>query len=53
MLMLQRLPKFASDNRAKGSVDESQAIVQGSIAYFGGYTASGDKEVTVNPRSRF
>src|SRR6266699_7310367 len=32
------LPKFASDNRAKGTAEENQAIVAGSIAHFGKYT---------------
>jgi hypothetical protein len=32
------LPKFASHNRVSGSPQENQAIVQGSIAYFGTYT---------------
>jgi hypothetical protein len=32
------LPKFASGNRAKGTPEENQAVVQGSNAYFGTYT---------------
>jgi len=32
------LPKFAAGNREQGSPAENQAIVQGSIAYFGTYT---------------
>src|SRR6516165_2016941 len=32
------LPKFASNNRMQGTVEENKAIVQGSIAYFGTYT---------------
>jgi hypothetical protein len=32
------LPKFASDNRAKGTAEENQAIVAGTIAHFGKYT---------------
>lgn len=32
------LPKFASNNRLTGIAEENQAIVQGSIAYFGRYT---------------
>jgi len=31
------LPKFASNNRLTGTAEENQAIVQGSIAYFGRY----------------
>jgi hypothetical protein len=32
------LPKFASNNRAKGTAEENQAVVGGSIAHFGKYT---------------
>ena len=32
------LPKFASDNRAKGTAEENQAVVAGSIAHFGKYS---------------
>ena len=32
------LPKFASNNRAKGTAEENQAVVAGSIAHFGKYT---------------
>jgi hypothetical protein len=32
------LPKFASDNRIKGTAEENQAVVTGSIAHFGKYT---------------
>jgi hypothetical protein len=32
------LPKFASNNRMSGTPKENQAIVQGSIAYFGTYS---------------
>ena len=32
------LPKFASNNRMQGTVEENKAIVQGSIAYFGTYS---------------
>ena len=32
------LPKFASKSRVKGTPEENQAVVQGSIAYFGTYT---------------
>jgi lipocalin-like protein len=40
ILVLQRgmLPKFASNNRMTGTVEENRAIVQGSIAYFGRYS---------------
>jgi len=32
------LPKFASDNRIKGTAEENQAVVTGSLAHFGKYT---------------
>jgi Lipocalin-like domain len=32
------LPKFASDNRTKGTAEENQAIVSGSLSHFGKYT---------------
>ena len=31
------LPKFVSGNRMKGTVEENEAIVRGSIAFFGSY----------------
>ena len=40
-------PKFASDNRMKGTPDEYKSVVQGSIAHFGGYTVNeADKTIT-------
>jgi len=32
------LPKFASDNRMAGTAEENEAIVRGSIAFFGTYS---------------
>lgn len=32
------LPKFASNNRAKGTAEENQAVVAGNIAHFGKYS---------------
>ncbi len=32
------LPKFASNNRTKGTPEENQAIVAGSLGHFGKYT---------------
>jgi len=32
------LPKFAADNRLKGTTDENKAVVGGSISHFGKYT---------------
>ena len=34
------LPKFASNNRNTGTPNENQAVVQGSLAYFGSYTCN-------------
>ncbi len=49
MLLTSRsgLPKFASDNRMEGTVEENKAVVQGSIAHFGSYTVNeADKTIT-------
>ncbi len=48
ILMRASLPKFASNNRIKGTVKENQAVIQGSLASFGRYTVASDKEQTVN-----
>lgn len=37
------LPKFASDNRMKGTAEENQAVVAGSLSHFGKYTTD-DKD---------
>ncbi len=34
------LPKFASNNRMKGTPEENKAVVHGSIAHFGRYTVN-------------
>jgi Lipocalin-like domain len=34
------LPKFASNNRMQGTAKENEAIVHGSIAFFGTYTVA-------------
>ncbi len=47
ILMRASLPKFASNNRMKGTAEENQAVIQGSHATFGKYNV-GDKEQTVN-----
>jgi hypothetical protein len=47
ILMRASIPKFASNNRMKGSVEENQAVVQGSFAMFGTYTVASDKDQTV------
>ena len=41
------LPKFASNNRAKGTAEENQAVVAGSIAHFGSYTVD-EKDTSLN-----
>ncbi len=48
IIMRESLPKFAANNRMKGSVVENQAVIQGSHAAFGTYTVANDKEHTVN-----
>ena len=48
ILMQASLPKFAANVRTKGTVEENQAVVQGSVAAFGTYTITGDKEQTLN-----
>jgi hypothetical protein len=34
------VPKFAGNNRTKGTAEENQAAVHGSLAYFGKYSVS-------------
>jgi hypothetical protein len=50
ILMRESLPKFASNNRMKGTTEENQAIVQGSLAHYGSYAVVSEKEHTVNMR---
>ena len=38
ILMKSDLPKFAANNRVKGTAEENRSVVQGSIAYFGTYS---------------
>jgi hypothetical protein len=47
ILMRASLPKFAANNRVKGTSEENQAVVQGSAAFFGRYTVEGGQEQTV------
>ncbi|HET6514600.1 MAG TPA: lipocalin-like domain-containing protein [Thermodesulfovibrionales bacterium] len=47
ILMRASLPKFAANSRMKGTSEENQAVVQGSVAYFGRYTVTSEKEQTV------
>jgi hypothetical protein len=51
ILMRASLPKFASNNRMKGTAEENQAIVQGSLAHYGSYAVASEKEHTVNLRN--
>jgi lipocalin-like protein len=46
--MRSSLPKFASNNRAKGTAKENEAIVQGSLGHFGRYAVVNEQEQTVN-----
>ncbi len=48
IFMRASLPKFASNNRMKGTAEENQAVVQGSHAYYGSYAVASEKEHTVN-----
>jgi Lipocalin-like domain len=43
MLMRPDLPKYASNNRNKGTPEEYQAIGTGSISYYGTYSVSGSE----------
>lgn len=44
ILMKASLPKFAANNRVKGTAEDNQAVVQGSVAYFGSYSVANEKE---------
>jgi hypothetical protein len=48
ILMRSSLPKFAANVRTKGTNEENQAVVQGSVAAFGTYKVTGDKEQILN-----
>jgi hypothetical protein len=50
ILIREGLPKFASNNRVKGTAEENQAVVQGSLAYYGRYEVVSEKEHTGNMR---
>jgi hypothetical protein len=50
IIMKESLPKFAANNRIKGTPEENQAVVQGSLATFGRYTVENEKEHIVNMR---
>jgi sugar/nucleoside kinase (ribokinase family) len=47
IVMRGELPKLASNSRLKGTPEENQAVVAGSIAHFGRYTVDEkDKSIT-------
>ncbi len=46
ILMRASLPKFAANNRVKGTAEENQAVVQGSFAAYGSYAVASEKEHT-------
>jgi len=48
--MKANLPKFASNNRLKGTAEEYQTVVQGSNAYFGTWKVVNEKEHLVSMR---
>jgi Lipocalin-like domain len=47
ILMRTSLPKFASNSRIKGTNEENQAVVQGSLADFGRYAVESEKDKTL------
>jgi hypothetical protein len=48
-VMRSDLPNFASNNRMRGTPDENNSVVQGSIAYYGTYTIDeATRVITVN-----
>ena len=47
ILMRASLPKFASNNRLKGTAEENQAVVQGSHAFYGTYKVGNEKDRTI------
>ncbi len=47
IIMRANLPQFAANNRMKGTVEENQAVVQGSFVFFGTYAVASEKEHTV------
>jgi Lipocalin-like domain len=48
IIMKESLPKFAANNRVKGTPEENQAVVQGSLATYGRYTVVNEKEHLVS-----
>jgi hypothetical protein len=50
IIMRESLPKFAANNRVKGTAEENQAVVQESLATYGRYTVVSEKEHIVSMR---
>jgi len=48
ILMRSGLPKFAANNRAQGTAEENEAVVKGSVAFFGTYKVENEAERTVS-----
>ena len=46
ILLRPDLPKFASNNAITGTADENKAVVQGSTAYYGTWSAN-EKDHTI------
>ena len=40
-------PKFASNNRAKGTAEENKAAMEGGIALYGTYSVGADKSISM------
>lgn len=49
-LMRASIPKFAANNRLKGTAAENEAVVHGAIAYFGSYKVADEKANAVELR---
>jgi hypothetical protein len=48
VLMRASLPKFASNARLKGTTEENQTVVEGTLAYIGTYSMANNKEITLH-----
>jgi hypothetical protein len=49
----RELPKIAANDRAKATADEANAVVDGSIAYYGTYSVNeADKTIAVKNRAK-
>ena len=52
IVMRASLPKFAANSRIKGSAEENQSVVTGSLAHFGKYSIDAkDKTITFHVES--